>query len=126
MDRNRRIENSPALQLEQQRLGREVAVLMGVFTTLKQQLETTKIQEVKESDYVVVLDPPEVPLVRSKPNKKLMVLMAGILGIGLGIVLAFIREYAANSEKEEKDKMSEVKALVLKNIAELIPGKSNK
>ena len=43
MDRNRRIENSPALQLEQQRFGREVTVLTGVFTTLKQQLETTKI-----------------------------------------------------------------------------------
>ena len=45
MDRNRRIENSPSLQLEQQRLGREVTVLTGVFTTLKQQLETTKIEE---------------------------------------------------------------------------------
>ena len=41
MDRNRRIENSPALQLERQRLSREVSVLTGVFTTLKQQLETT-------------------------------------------------------------------------------------
>jgi uncharacterized protein involved in exopolysaccharide biosynthesis len=124
MDRNRRIENSPALQLEQQRLGREVTVLTGVFTTLKQQLETTKIEEVKESDYVVVLDPPEVPLQRSKPNKKLMVILAGILGIGLGLVLAFVIEFSANSEKEEKDKMTEAKALVLKNIFELIPGKS--
>ena len=60
MDRNRRIENSPALQLEQQRLNREVIVLTGVFTTLKQQLETTKIEEVKESDYVIILDPPEI------------------------------------------------------------------
>ena len=39
MDRNRRIENSPALQLKQQRLSREVTVLTGVFTTLKQQLK---------------------------------------------------------------------------------------
>ena len=62
MDRNRRIENSPALQLERQRLNREVSVLTGVFTTLKQQLETTKIEEVKESDYVIILDSPEIPL----------------------------------------------------------------
>ena len=123
-DRNRRIENSPALLLEQQRLGREVTVLTGVFTTLKQQLETTKIEEVKESDYVVVFDPPEVPLVRSKPNKKLMVILAGFLGLSLGMVLAFIREYAANSKKEEKDKMTEAKSLIIKNISELIPGKS--
>ena len=124
MDRNRRIENSPALQLKKQRLGREVTVLTGVFTTLKQQLETTKIEEVKESDYVVVLDSPEVPLQRSKPNKKLMVILAGFIGLGLGIILAFVREFAANSEKEEKDKMSEAKSLILKNISELIPGKS--
>ena len=29
---------------------------------------------VKESDYVVALDTPEIPLNRSKPNKKLMVI----------------------------------------------------
>ncbi len=125
-DRNRRIENSPALQLQQQRLNREVTVLTGVFTTLKQQLETTKIEEVKESDYVVVLDPPEVPLTRSKPNKKLMVVLAGILGIGLAVAFVFIREFGLNQEKREKEKMSEAKALVLKNIFELIPGKSKK
>ena len=56
MDRNRRIENSPALQLEQQRLGREVTVLTGVFTTLKQQLETTKIEEVKEIVFAIFSD----------------------------------------------------------------------
>jgi uncharacterized protein involved in exopolysaccharide biosynthesis len=113
MDRNRRIENSPALQLEQQRLGREVTVLTGVFTTLKQQLETTKIEEVKESDYVVILDRPEVPLERSKPKKTLMVILAGFFGLGLGMALAFIQEYATNSEKEEKDKMTEAKSLIL-------------
>jgi len=42
------------------------------------------------------------------------------------MVLAFVREFAANSEKEVKDKMIEAKSLVLKNISELIPGKSNK
>jgi uncharacterized protein involved in exopolysaccharide biosynthesis len=124
MDRNRRIENSPALQLEKQRLGREVTVLTGVFTTLKQQLETTKIEEVKESDYVVVLDPPEAPLQRSKPNKRLMVILAGILGVGLGMVLAFVREFATNSEKEEKDKMAEAKSLVRQHLSDFIPGKS--
>lgn len=124
MDRNRRIENSPALQLEQQRLTREVTVLIGVFTTLKQQLETTKIEEVKESEYVVILDRPEVPLKRSKPKKKRAVILAGILGIVLGMVLAFIRESIANSDKVEKEKMAEIKSEILKNILGFIPGKS--
>lgn len=123
LDRNRRYENSPALQLEKQRLAREVTVLIGVFTTLKQQLETTKIEEVKESDYVVILDAPELPLRPSKPKKKQMVILAGLIGLGLGLILAFIREYAANSEKEEKDKIIEAKFLVRKNILGFISNK---
>ena len=53
-----------------------------------------------------------------------------------GLEMAVISDYAGNnhwmnlvqieSEIEEKDKMSEAKALALKNISELIPGKSNK
>jgi hypothetical protein len=53
-----------------------------------------------------------------------MVILAGILGIGLGMVLAFMREFAANSEKEEKDKMAEAKSLILKNISDFIPKRS--
>ena len=120
--RNRRITNSPLLQLEQQRFTREVTVLTGVFTVLKQQLETTKIEEVKESDYVVVLDPPEIPLQRSKPNKKLMVILAGILGIGLGVLITFAREFVVNSGKEEKDKMTKAKSLIQQHLRDFIPG----
>ena len=96
-DRNRRIENSPALLLEQERFTREVAVLTGVFTTLKQQLETTKIEEVKESDYVITFDPPEVPLIRSKPNRKLLVIISAILGSGLSLIFIFLRYYLSTS-----------------------------
>ena len=118
MDRNRRIENSPALQLEQQRLGREVSVLTSVFTTLKQQLETTKIEQVKESDYVVILDPPEAPLVRSKPDKKLMVITAGFMGIMLGMIIGFVREKLNNNDLKEKVKG--LKSIIIINIKEQI------
>jgi len=101
-ERNRLINNSPALQLEQQRFSREVAVLTGVFTSLKQQLETSKIEEVRESEYVVVLDPPEAPLYKSSPKRKQSVLLAGILGIGLGIGMAFVRNWYESSKAEDE------------------------
>ena len=121
MDRNRRIENSPLLLLGQQRLSREVTVLTGVFTTLKQQYETTKIEEVKKSDYVVVMDSPEVPLMRSKPKKKKMVILAGLLGIGLGIGIAVVLEYVRNRDEEEKEKIGQVKSLLIKNFTQMYP-----
>ena len=120
-DRNRRIENSPALLLEQQRLTREVAVLIGVFTTLKQQLETTKIEEVKESSYVIVLDPPEAPLLPSEPKKKQMVILAGFMGIGIGIILSFIKEYVENSNQDDQEKMSQIKSLIIEYLNHFIP-----
>lgn len=122
-DRNRQIQGSPALQLEQERLTRETSVLTGVFTTLKQQLEMTKIDEVKESALVQVLDPPEAPLYRDKPKRKLSVLLSLILGFGFAIVVAFIREYASNSDEEEKGKLREIVELTKNNIVDLIPFK---
>jgi uncharacterized protein involved in exopolysaccharide biosynthesis len=116
MDRNRRIENSPMLLLEQQRLSREVTVLIGVFTTLKQQLETSKIEEVKESDRVVVLDPPEIPFKRSKPNKKLIIIISTFFGFGLGTFWGFIKEFVQNSEKAEHDKIQKAKKIIYEDI----------
>tara|TARA_B100001248_G_C27378088_1_gene455426 strand:+ start:109 stop:1200 length:1092 start_codon:yes stop_codon:yes gene_type:complete len=125
MDRNRRIENSPALLLEQQRLGREVTVLTGVFTTLKQQLETTKIEEVKESDYVVVIDPPEIPMYRSAPNRKAMVVLAGIFGLSLCSVFVFIKDYVIKKNDNFKFLLNEIKFQISKNLKELISFKLN-
>ena len=104
MDRNRRIENSPALQLERQRLEGGDCFNWCIYN-LKTATETTKIEEVKESNYVIVIDPPEVPLHRSKPKRKIMVVFPGFLGLGLGILLAFIKDYSLNREIEEKEKM---------------------
>ena len=126
VDRNRQIQGSPALLLEQQRLTREATVLTGVFTTLKQQLEMTKIDEVKESALVQVLDPPEAPLYRDKPKRKLSVLLSLILGFGLAVVVAFVKEYASNSDDEEKGKLKEITELTKSNIADLIPFRKKK
>ena len=120
-DRNRRIENSPALQLKIQRLTRETSVLTGVFTSLKQHLENTKIEEVRKSDYIVVLDPPEIPLTRTKPQKRLLVVLAIILGILLGIFMVIIKILVEDSEDETKKKIIEIKTSMMQNIIVLNP-----
>ncbi len=125
MDRNRRIENSPALQLERQRLLREVTVLTGVFTTLKQQYETTKIEEVKESDYIIVIDQPDVPLFRAKPKKKLILILSGLLGLGLGFTIAVLKEYEKEIKKPDRENFNAARLIFFDNIMGFFKKKSS-
>ncbi len=118
--RNRRIENSPLLLLEQQRLTREVSVLIGVFTTLKQQLETTKIEELKESNYVIVVDPPELPLIRSSPRKKSIVIFAAVFSFLLATGIGLIKEFLDSTTKTERKKFIAAKELFFHNLFSII------
>jgi len=111
-ERNRRIENSPSLQLEEQRLLREVNVLTSVFTTLKQQLETSKIEEVKKSKYVVIIDPPYVPLERTSPKRKKMVILAGVIGIIIGAIIGILYNNTKFFNPKNKEKLDEIKLLL--------------
>ena len=119
--RNRLIDNSPALMLEEQRLNREVSVLIGVFTTLKQQLETTKIEEVKDSDYVFVLDSPSIPLIRSEPNKKNIIFFFAFLGFTLSLFIIFLLEFLASRDKTTLNKFSDAKKIFYKHFLNFVP-----
>ena len=120
---NRRIDNSALLLLEQQRLTREVSVLIGVFTTLKQQLETTKIEEVKESNYVAILDYPDIPIYPINVGKKLSVLITGFFGLGLGIIIGLLREYFNKLKKSDRENIIKAKTLLFNNLYAMIRGK---
>lgn len=113
---NRRIENSPGLLLDQQRLDREVVVLTGVFTTLKQQLETTKIEQVKESDYVIIVNPPNIPLYYTSPKKRQYVILAGLYGISFALFLSFLKHYFIIIFENNKDDIFRIINLFYKNI----------
>jgi DNA-binding XRE family transcriptional regulator len=117
-EQNRQI-SSPALQLELEHLSRDVEIQKGIYLTLKQQQELAKIEEVEKTTIVQVLDEPQIPLSASNKNLTLSVLLAGILGIGLGIMIGFVRAYADNSDMEERKKLRRVKHLFKKKIKDI-------
>jgi len=65
------------------------------------------------------LDKPQVPLGPTNINLKLSVLLAGFLGIGLGIMIGFVRAYADNSDMNERKKLRRVKYLFKKKIKDI-------
>jgi len=118
-ERNRQI-SSPALQLEQGRLARDVEIQKGIYLTLKQQFELAKIEEVQEASIVQVLDKPQIALGPSNKNLKLSVLFATVLGLGLGIILGFVRSYLDNNDMEERKKLRRIKHFIKKKTKDII------
>ncbi len=87
---NRSVMSSPSLMLEQSRLVREVEVQTQIYITLKSQYELVKIEEIGNANSVEILDPPEVPLLRSLPNKKFRVFVSLFLSILFSTIVIFL------------------------------------
>ena len=70
MKKNRQV-SSPALELELDRIKREVEIQKSIYLTLKQQLELAKIEEIQETSIVQILDEPQIPLSPANKNVKM-------------------------------------------------------
>tara|TARA_B100000212_G_scaffold342339_1_gene328947 strand:+ start:2928 stop:3932 length:1005 start_codon:yes stop_codon:yes gene_type:complete len=90
---NRSIQSSPALLLEQERLIREIEVQKSLYITLKQELEMAKIEEVEDSDILFIIDQPNVPLQKSKPKRKLIVVLAALFSFLVAIIFIYCQKY---------------------------------
>lgn len=82
---------------------REVKVQETVWQLLNQQYYTVKIQEARDTPTVQILDEPVPPEKRSKPNRKLLVLVAGFLTFMFSILGAFVMEYVEKVKQQEDE-----------------------
>lgn len=111
-EQNRQI-NSPSLVLEQERLDRDVEIQKGIFLTLKQQLELAKIEEVQEANILQVLDYPQLAIGPSNKNLKKTILIATIIGLGIGIFLAFIRSYLEKPSVDDRKNFKKIRHFLI-------------
>ena len=124
---NRQV-SSPALQLKQERLTRDLQIYKGIYTTLYQNLEQVKIQKEYElTPTIQILDYPIAPLSPtviqegSALNPTFIFLLA-MAGFGFGVVVSLAKGYFATVEENEKSRLKDVKKEVdstLKSILQL-------
>jgi uncharacterized protein involved in exopolysaccharide biosynthesis len=90
--RSNRQVNSPELQLQQGRHQRRIAMLQEVVTSLASAYEQSRIEEVRSTPAIRVIQRPRVPV---EPNPRGTIkkgLLAGVIGVLLGLVIAVGRE----------------------------------
>ncbi len=105
--RNKKIV-TPDLEVELDRLKRNVRVQEEVYITLEKQLQLAKIEEQEKKPVIEIIEKASVPLYRSSPKTKRNVILAGFVSLFLFIGLAFVLEYISkmNPDKEEYEEFN--------------------
>jgi uncharacterized protein involved in exopolysaccharide biosynthesis len=86
---------TPDLEVELDRLKRNVKVQEEVFITLKKQLELAKIEEQEKTPVIQIIEQASVPLHKSNPKTKRNVMLAGFVSLFFFIGLAFVLDYVS-------------------------------
>jgi uncharacterized protein involved in exopolysaccharide biosynthesis len=89
---NRDYQNSPSLVFSYERLQADVVLLRQVVMTLQQSAEQAKIEEVRDTPTITLVESSSFP-VRPDPRGTVkFALIGAIFGTFLGIAIAFVRE----------------------------------
>lgn len=84
-------------------LKREVDSNREIYDTLVKRAKETGVSEQLEASNIRVVDPAEVPESPVRPNKRNNIILAAMVGLILGISIAFFMEYIDNTIKEPED-----------------------
>ena len=88
----RRLEKLPEQELRLVRLERAVKVSENIYLLLLEKYQEARINEVMEFRDIRIIDKALVPDEPIKPRKMLNLAIGGVLGLMLGVMLAFFRE----------------------------------
>lgn len=111
LQRNRRIENSPELLFERDRLQREVSLRQDVYAGLAQAYEQAKIDEVRDTPVITVVERPWAP-VDGDPRPVLRLLFLGLfVGLVVAVAVAAGREFSARSVNRQTDEYRQFEEL---------------
>ena len=101
--RNRQWQNSPELAFQAERLNREVTMQQQIFTNLAQAYEEAKIDEVRDTPVITVVEPPEMPLRPDPRGLATRGLLALLAGLALGTLLGALGS-ALRGERQSTDR----------------------
>jgi uncharacterized protein involved in exopolysaccharide biosynthesis len=113
---NRTVFNSPVLQFEQQRLQRDVTITQQVLLTLTQSFEQARIEEVRDTPVITIIEPPNLPVDPQPRGLVKGVLAALVAGVVLAALWAVgfeaLRRVRATNVRLERSVTGESRASV--------------
>jgi succinoglycan biosynthesis transport protein ExoP len=84
-------------------LNRDVDTARSLYANLLQRLKDVDVSGKVDLTNISIVDPATLPLVRSSPRRGLDLALASVLGLALGVALAFLLETLDNTVKTSDD-----------------------
>ncbi|MBN1558890.1 polysaccharide biosynthesis tyrosine autokinase [candidate division KSB1 bacterium] len=100
---NAQLESLPAKKLELARRTRSAQVAEKLYILLQEKYQESRITEVGQMGNVRIIDPAKKPKEPILPKKKLNLFLGLIIGMGLGVAIAFMMEYIDDSVRTMED-----------------------
>lgn len=119
--KERTFREFPEKELELTNLVRNAKVTEGIYNMLKQKYEEVRLAEVMTSANIRVIDKALLPTKPVRPNLPLNIAVAALLGLFIGVGLAFLLESNDTSVKTPEDVEAVLGLPVLGQIPEFKP-----
>jgi uncharacterized protein involved in exopolysaccharide biosynthesis len=90
---NRQVGGSPELMVQRDRLSREVTVRQSLYTSLRQALEQSRLEEVRDTPTITLVEHAQLP---ARPDSRKLIqklALAGAIGLLLGAFAALWAEH---------------------------------
>ncbi|HEU68563.1 MAG TPA: hypothetical protein ENN53_05040 [Candidatus Acetothermia bacterium] len=94
-----------AAQFERERLEREVSLLREMYARVGTKLQEARLARAEAAEPIRVVELPVLPTRPTGPNKQMNVAVAGVLGLFVGVLLAFVSN--AVKSREEAPEVAE-------------------
>jgi uncharacterized protein involved in exopolysaccharide biosynthesis len=116
---NREFRNAPTLQFQYDRLSREVSAQQQVVTTLQQDYEQARIDEVRNTPRVTPIEQPIVPARPDSRHLVLVVALAALVGAVIGWPAALILEHLRRARQWQRGDVE----VMLGELREAVPAR---
>lgn len=111
LEHNRSYQDSPELQFKYDRYQRRIGLQQQVVMTLAQSLEKAKVDEVRNTPVITIVEPALRPARPDKSHAFLKMILGAVLGGIVAFLWAFTSEWARRASREATEDFLELERL---------------
>lgn len=113
------LRDVPDMAFQRDRLAREAQLRQTVYATMVQSFEQARLDEVRDTPVITIVDPPHLPLAPDSRGLVLKLVGALIGGLTAGGLLAILRDGFAGDLLDRQPDLEELRTLVRATLRDL-------